>query len=149
VINSEGVREAVESFEQCLIYFPNHVKGIAGLSNVLFDFYEKKVELDRREDNGKPNEEAQERVKPSAIKVSNNTPSGTPANMQASSEHPQSSDTNATPPGSTPGQQPLSRTDEELEKTPANLNRLAARDRAYGLLSTPTKLGTGWDDSEA
>jgi hypothetical protein len=47
VINSEGVREAVESFEQCLMYFPNHVKGIAELSNVLFDFYEKKVELDR------------------------------------------------------------------------------------------------------
>lgn len=31
---------------------------------------------------------------------------------------------------------------------PAN-DRLAARDRAYGLLSGLTKLGTGWDDSEA
>lgn len=28
------------------------------------------------------------------------------------------------------------------------LYRLAARDRAYGLLSALTKLGTGWDDSE-
>ena len=33
--------------------------------------------------------------------------------------------------------------------SPEGLNRLAARDRAYGLLSTLTKLGSGWDDSEA
>lgn len=33
--------------------------------------------------------------------------------------------------------------------TPSELNRLAARDRAYGLLSTLTKLGTGWDNTEA
>lgn len=29
------------------------------------------------------------------------------------------------------------------------LNRLAARDRAYMLLSTLTRLGSGWDDSQA
>lgn len=33
--------------------------------------------------------------------------------------------------------------------SPELLNRLAARDRAYMLLSTLTKLGEGWDDSEA
>ncbi|KAL9079732.1 MAG: hypothetical protein Q9157_001405 [Trypethelium eluteriae] len=33
--------------------------------------------------------------------------------------------------------------------SPEVLNRVAARDRAYHLLSTLTKLGTGWDDSEA
>ncbi|KIW09261.1 uncharacterized protein PV09_00183 [Verruconis gallopava] len=33
--------------------------------------------------------------------------------------------------------------------SPEELNRLAARDRAYGLLSSLTKLGTGWDYSEA
>ena len=33
--------------------------------------------------------------------------------------------------------------------TPEELNRLAARDRAYGLLSGLTKLGSGWDYSEA
>ena len=45
---------------------------------------------------------------------------------------------------------------EEIEKeerkpdpTPAELNRLAARDRAYMLLSNLTKLGGGWDNSEA
>lgn len=33
--------------------------------------------------------------------------------------------------------------------SPPELNRLAARDRAFGLLSTLTKLGVGWDHSEA
>jgi hypothetical protein len=37
----------------------------------------------------------------------------------------------------------------KVDPTPAELNRLAARDRAYGLLSNLTKLGCGWDDSEA
>jgi cargo-transport protein YPP1 len=35
------------------------------------------------------------------------------------------------------------------DPTPAQLNRLAARDRAYMLLSTLTKLGSGWDNPEA
>lgn len=33
--------------------------------------------------------------------------------------------------------------------TPSELHRLAARDRAHGLLSALTKLGSGWDYSEA
>lgn len=35
------------------------------------------------------------------------------------------------------------------ESSTALLDRLAARDRAYGLLSSLTKLGTGWNYSEA
>lgn len=35
------------------------------------------------------------------------------------------------------------------KQSPEYLDRLAARDRAYGLLSALTKLGTAWDDSEA
>ncbi len=38
---------------------------------------------------------------------------------------------------------------QENQISPPELNRLAARDRAYGLLSTLTKLGAGWDYSEA
>lgn len=37
----------------------------------------------------------------------------------------------------------------ENQLSPPVLNRLAARDRAFGLLSTLTKLGAGWDYSEA
>lgn len=32
---------------------------------------------------------------------------------------------------------------------PEELNRIAARDRAYSLLSCLTKSGSGWDNSEA
>ena len=35
------------------------------------------------------------------------------------------------------------------DPTPAKLNRLAARDRAYMLLSNLARLGSGWDNSEA
>lgn len=35
------------------------------------------------------------------------------------------------------------------DPTPNELNRLAARDRAYMLLNTLTRLGSGWDNSEA
>jgi hypothetical protein len=37
----------------------------------------------------------------------------------------------------------------ENQFSASDLNRLAARDRAFGLLSTLTKLGSGWDYSEA
>ena len=35
------------------------------------------------------------------------------------------------------------------ETTPEQLSRLAARERAYMLLSTLTRLGSGWDNPEA
>lgn len=64
------------------------------------------------------------------------------------------------PPPSTPtlaslpplhSQQDKAFTNENSESpvTPDRLSRLAARDRAYGLLSALTKSGTGWDNSEA
>ena len=37
----------------------------------------------------------------------------------------------------------------QRDLTPAELNRLAAKDRAYMLLSNLTRLGSGWDNSEA
>ncbi|KAL9595778.1 MAG: hypothetical protein Q9219_006232 [cf. Caloplaca sp. 3 TL-2023] len=38
---------------------------------------------------------------------------------------------------------------QNVDASPVLLSRLAARDRAYGLLSMLTKSGRGWDDSEA
>ena len=52
-VDSEGVRDAVDYFEQCLMYFPNHPGAIVSLSNVLLDYYERKVELGRKVDDGK------------------------------------------------------------------------------------------------
>lgn len=125
------VKEAVEQFEQCLMYYPDHAGGIVGLSNVLLDYAERKVELSKRVDDGRPNNEAKKEPRPSTpLVVSQNGSIGSTGSENGQGGGPAS-------------------LDDELKKTPENLNRLAARDRAYGLLSTLTKLGTGWDDSEA
>lgn len=50
----------------------------------------------------------------------------------------------ATPNSASSGLRPSYR-----ESSTALLDRLAARDRAYGLLTALTKLGTGWNYSEA
>ena len=47
----------------------------------------------------------------------------------------------------TPQAEPSKR--RKRDPTPTELNRLASRDRAYMLLSTLTRLGSGWDHSEA
>ncbi|KAJ5663409.1 hypothetical protein N7507_004140 [Penicillium longicatenatum] len=44
---------------------------------------------------------------------------------------------------------PVSVASSPHEVDPKHLHRLAARDRAYGLLSILTKLGSSWDNSEA
>ncbi|KAK5046226.1 hypothetical protein LTR84_008369 [Exophiala bonariae] len=143
---SPGVREAVEQYEQCLMYFHDHAGGIVGLSNVLLDYYERKVDLAKRVDgatsqwgkgspaNGEEHVEARprrHRQDISRLSVDETGANGNLENMIGSSSHSQTVK------------------DDELKKTPENLNRLAARDRAYGLLTTLTKLGTGWDSSEA
>ncbi len=150
-LDAEGVREAVEYFEQCLMYFADHPGGIVGLSNVLLDYFERKVELAKRIDNGKnkneelvaqtvPDEPARPKHKREWSRGTNPTGLGL-SPLDRDMDHAHSS-------GLLPTLQNMSR-DDDLKKTPENLNRLAARDRAYGLLSALTKLGSGWDDSEA
>ncbi|KEF60562.1 uncharacterized protein A1O9_02123 [Exophiala aquamarina CBS 119918] len=145
---SEGVREAVEQYEQCLMYFHNHAGGMVGLSNVLLDYYERKVELGKKVDGAKPalsavaartakgEESVEERPRRhrrdfSRQSIEDPVANGTVESTMRASEHSQRIK------------------EDELKKTPENLNRLAARDRAYGLLTTLTKLGSGWDNSEA
>ena len=139
-VDNEGVREAVELWEQALMYFPDHAGSVVGLSNVLLDYYERKVELARRVDDGlkkelRGREEGGRKRKGS----------------HGGSDHvlSESSTSNGTVERSRLGSTPEALTEEDLKKTPENLNRLAARDRAYGLLSTLTKLGSGWDDADA
>lgn len=144
MVSSEGVREAVENYEQCLMYYANHAGGIVGLSNVLLDYSERKVELARRIDNGKAKAEElhQQQEESSRPKHKREwsrisaVPNGALVEMDG-----QGIPTLATLQSSA--------REEDLKKTPDNLNRLAARDRAYGLLSTLTKLGSGWDNAEA
>ena len=140
VVDDEGVREAVELWEQALMYFPDHAGSVVGLSNVLLDYYERKVDLARHVDDGVKKEL---RAREEGV--------GRRKGSHGGSDHvsSESSTSNGTVEKSRLGSVPEALTEEDLKKTPENLNRLAARDRAYGLLSTLTKLGTGWDDADA
>ncbi|KAK5082986.1 hypothetical protein LTR05_006868 [Lithohypha guttulata] len=129
VPTSEAWRDIVEQYEHCLMYYPNHSAGIIGLSNILLDYYDKKIDLAKKVDDGRS--------------FGSGHASG-------------SKDEDIMLGAQTPSQEHLhdpfissSETPEDLRKTPENLNRIAARDRAYGLLNTLTKLGSGWDNSEA
>jgi len=137
VADDEGVREAVEQYEICLSYFADHPGGIVGLSNLLLDYYERKVELGRRLDDGRPTDST------------SSSTTATAHNNKAKNRRSESAiSDDATPRGTATCVNP-NQADDDLKKTPQNLNRLAARDRAYGLLSTLTKSGLGWDNSEA
>ncbi|EXJ79900.1 hypothetical protein A1O3_08185 [Capronia epimyces CBS 606.96] len=147
---SEAVREAADQYEQCLMYLADHAGGIVGLSNVLLDYYERKVELATRIDGGKGqvDEGLEERSRRHKRELSRNS-EGPAVNGMTDADGPPGP---ATGPTAAPGSAAThsgGTKDDELKKTPDNLNRLAARDRAYGLLSALTKQGSGWDNSEA
>jgi cargo-transport protein YPP1 len=141
--------------EQALMYSQRHLRAGVVLSNVLLDYYERKVELGRKGDD----DEASLRNLNVVIPVKQ--VSQAERRAQTDRPHMVSSPSNLTVPnGAAPphanGAGPAATAsshekiaDEDLKKTPENLNRLAARDRAYGLLSALTKSGEGWDDSEA
>jgi len=124
--------EAMEHYEQALTYFPDHLEAIIGLSDMLMDIYEEKM----------PAEEPEPPLIP---------------NNPATTTTPQTSKTsNPPPPRLTTAKSSLASAGREpppnarsKDPTPAQLNRLAARDRAYMLLSTLTKLGSGWSSPEA
>lgn len=116
--------EAVKQFEEALMYFLDHPKATVGLSNILLDIYEQKI----------PSEPPRPGLDLGV--------SGKLDQDQAVAETMQNGPLLENGPAA-------HRAGDELRKTPENLNRLAARDRAYGLLSNLTKLGTSWDDSDA
>ena len=120
--------EAVDEYEQALMYWPDHPRATVGLSNLLLDQFEAGMKRDEKETvtSGRPR---YQRAKTSSLTMSGMANGAVSGGSMTGSTDKQS--------------------DEELRKTPENLNRLAARDRAYGLLSNLTRLGTGWDDSEA
>ncbi|KAM0719420.1 hypothetical protein Q7P37_005325 [Cladosporium fusiforme] len=121
--------EASSYWEASLSYFPDHPSSIISLSSLLLDIYTQIL----------PAEPPQPNVP---------TAGGTAINTVAfrSQAAPISELPNTTAPSTdAPGPCSSSRKDPP----PAELNRLAARERAYMLLSSLTRLGTGWDDSEA
>lgn len=149
-------------FETALTNFPDHPSAIVALSNILLDIYTEELS---------PPPAVPELVPPGTL----TTPSASTLNTLSSSSTPtpthnhqtkQSSHLPFVPNG--PIGLPLPKTTarkvpESTTPTPSSglepnhnhssstelLDRLAARDRAYGLLSGLTKLGSGWNYSEA
>lgn len=113
--------QARMEFERALLHFPDHPEGIVGLSNILLDIYSEVIPL----------EPALSNIASTHIVEQ---PSASTNHTTALSKTPHL--TSHTP-------------SVENQLSPPELIRLAARDRAFGLLSTLTKLGAGWDHSEA
>lgn len=113
--------QARTDFERALLHYPDHPAGIVGLSNILLDICGEVIPLE-------PVSQAE--FVPTSTSTS--TPSSQTENLDKKTSHLASH---------TPS--------VENQLSPPVLNRLAARDRAFGLLSTLTKLGSGWDYSEA
>ncbi|KAL5114126.1 hypothetical protein ACEQ8H_008010 [Pleosporales sp. CAS-2024a] len=113
--------EARTDFERALLHFPDHPAGIVGLSTILLDIYSEAIPLEPNKSTG-----------PASPVTSATTPPTSQKKPNRISQHLTSHIPSA-----------------ENQLSPPLLNRLAARDRAFGLLSTLTKLGSGWDYSEA
>nr|POE76232.1 putative cargo-transport protein ypp1 [Quercus suber] len=120
--------QAIAQYEQALSYFPDHLQAIIGISDYLMDIYEQKLPPEEP----RPTHASSSAVASSGLDV---PPLPPPRPDIATS----SRGNRLQQDGSTAVSDPH----------PAELNRLAARDRAYMLLSNLTRLGTGWDNPEA
>ncbi|KAF2092567.1 hypothetical protein NA57DRAFT_69659 [Rhizodiscina lignyota] len=133
--------EAMAYYEKALSRFPDHPAATVGLSEILLDIYCQKI----------PPEPAD----PASLLPSTfSTPDKDTASAQMPSNGDLAGNANSTQYHSTPREHHAdgaTGTSQSQIKpiTPEELNRLAARDRAYSLLSSLTKLGCGWDYSEA
>lgn len=116
--------DAITIFEEALMYSLDHPAATVGLCNILLDIYEQKIP-------GEPSRPSMDIEVPE-------TEMPKPESFMKSQKDPLLDDDMTSAQGG-----------DELRGKTEDLNRLAARDRAYGLLSSLTKLGTSWDDSEA
>ncbi|KAK9419270.1 putative Filamentation protein [Seiridium unicorne] len=151
-------------FEEALMHFSNHPAAIVGLSNILLDIYTE-VLLPTPAVPGMAGPDGEPLHINSIMPGSNSNvlrsrstlacpalPSG-PLGLGWEGANLSASQSSAR--GPLPAQQPAK--PMAIEELPAPykarslplLDRLTARDRAYGLLSGLTKLGTGWNYSDA
>ncbi|KAI9714732.1 MAG: hypothetical protein M1820_000021 [Bogoriella megaspora] len=129
---SSSPHEALTHYEQALAYFPDHATAIISLSGILLDIYSRKIAFEPNDPAYTANITSSTNLEASLGASSTASP---PVSLSTGDEsHEQSTKT---------------RKVREVGHSPEDLNRIAARDRAYNLLSTLTKLGTGWDSSEA
>ncbi|KAJ5836828.1 Tetratricopeptide-like helical [Penicillium robsamsonii] len=125
--------QAIRHFEDALLRDRDHPTATIGLANLLLDIWDQKLDP----------EPSNADVDPNASRLSLLSETRKPKSAKAISTDDLKVSTETKNAG--PDEAPLSAQDVE----PKQLHRLAARDRAYGLLSALTKLGSSWDNSEA
>lgn len=138
--------EAMSHYEDALTRDPNNPKATVGLANLLLDIWEEKIPPEPPQPRLEANVSstlsffkeapAQQRNARSPA-LNNGAPNTTTTNKEGQTDQEPSS--HQRDPGSGPDPDP----------DPRYLGRLAARDRAFGLLSALTKQGSSWDNSEA
>ncbi|KAL8867776.1 MAG: hypothetical protein Q9174_005442, partial [Haloplaca sp. 1 TL-2023] len=112
--------KAGEEYEKAIGWYPNHNAATVGLSNLLLDYYT------QRSSTGETWAELPVEETPSSQPILATLPTIKSLSRGSAQD-----------------------TTLKDGASPNLLSRLAARDRACGLLSMLTKCGTGWDDSEA
>lgn len=136
--------QARADFEAALTHFPDHPLATVGLSNILLDIYSEKL-LPPSTTSTSEDDATQRLRKLSIASPSHSLPLGLgPVETAAAAKQASSIGAAASP----------FHEDDDLPEPykAASLplvDRLAARDRAFTLLSGITRLGTAWDNSEA
>ncbi|KAJ9488075.1 hypothetical protein VN97_g5222 [Penicillium thymicola] len=125
--------QAIKHFEEALLRYQDHPTATIGLANLLLDIWDQKLAPEPLN--------ADVDLNVSRLSLLSETPKPQSAKAISTDDLKVSSKTE----NAGPEDAPLSAQDVE----PKQLHRLAARDRAYGLLSALTKLGSSWDNSEA
>lgn len=174
-VAQESPYTALSNFETALIHFNDHPSAIVGLSSILLDIYTEELlppaaipALILPGTLSTPSASTTNSLTVSSTPMATTATSATPAQQSSSlplipvgplglpSSQPKSTTSRAHLPIFSPlahvqpADSPPSSTSPATSNTAARLqDRLAARDRAYGLLSTLTKLGSGWNYSEA
>ncbi|CAG8981845.1 hypothetical protein HYALB_00013654 [Hymenoscyphus albidus] len=154
---------ALQHFESALTNFADHPSAIVGLSNILLDIYTEDLlplpaipPLVQPHDTQTPSASTLTELatnlnihstRPPTTKQSSILPNAPIGPLGLPSVKPVSKATDFQASTSTPDS-PNS-VSGSRETSAMFLDRLAARDRAYGLLSGLTKLGSGWNYSEA
>jgi tetratricopeptide (TPR) repeat protein len=123
--------EAIEHFEEALLYNPDHPKATISLANLLLDIWDQKLPL-------QPSEPG--------VDAGLSTMTPPPPKDTKSKQGKRLSRVGVSEPAKPKTESSSLATEDEDPKV---INRIAARERAYCLLSALTKRGTSWDNSEA
>ena len=149
--------DAMANYELAISHHPDHPATTVGLSNILLDIYSQIIPAQQTtlllDFNASITDSSTAISPPRSIPVLAALPPLTQSPPTTTLPYRSTPSLGLPPSTSTTTHSPSAQlprpTSSSHRKTPEALDRLAARDRAHGLLSSLTKRGEGWDYSEA